>query len=344
MASNRFAALAPDFEEEEAKRKQAAEQKAKKEALRVKTEEKPHAERRPEGREMGQQRPRGTMERGRGRGMGRPYRGRGGYRGGAGAGAPSYVVKEKPGFHDDRDFHFTGSNDPVHPFDRKSGTGRGTEVAKAGAGKGGWGNPADDLKNIEKYPAEEETHAEAHEGEHVEEHKEGAEQKPEDAKRQAKREKKMRKKFGKKEEEEVVEETYDPNAMTLAEYQAKLAEKQTGLPTKKAEVPIARNPKTAAGLVAYEKKQLSNESAVAAKKKETKEKTEAEAAEAKPSVLGTFIGEEARGFRGARRGDGDHHRGRGRGYGRGAVEEHPKEEKKPERSAFVMKDEEFPSL
>lgn len=344
MASNRFAALAPDFEEEESKRKQAAEQKAKKEAVRVKAEEKPHGERRPEGREMGQQHPRGTMERGRGRGMGRPYRGRGGYRGGAGAGAPSYVVKEKGEFRDNTDFHFTGSNDPVHPFDRKSGTGRGTEVSKAGAGKGGWGNPVDDLKNMEKFPAEE-THAEVHEGEHVEEHKEVAEEKPEDAKRRAKKEKKMKKKFGKKDEEEVTHETYDPNAMTLSEYQAKLAEKQVGLPTKKAEVQIARNPKTAAGLVAYEKKQHSNVSEVASKKKETKEKTETEAAEAKPNVLGTFIAEEVRGFRGARRGDSDHHRGRGRGYGRGATDEHPKEEKKPvERTAFVMKDEEFPTL
>lgn len=366
MASNRFAALAPEFEEEEAKRKQAAEQKAKKEAQRVKAEEKPQGERKTEGREMGQPQTRGTMERGRARGYGRPYRARGGYRGGAGMGAPTYVPKEKQGFHDDRDFHFTGSNDPVHPFDRKSGTGRGTEIPKGGAGKGNWGNPEDDIKNVEKLPIEEpHEHVEAHEGEPAAEApKEGAEKKPEVVdKRQAKREKKLRKKFGKKEEEEVTQEVYDPNAMTYTEYKAKLAEMQVGLPTKKAE---ALNPKTLTGLVAYDKPQLSGISQVATKKKEEpKEKEVAPAAEAKPGILGAFIGEEARGgFRGGRRGgrggyrregesfpaegehEGDHYRGRGgRGRGRGfAAQEQPREEKKVERAAFVMKEDEFPTL
>jgi len=33
-----------------------------------------------------------------------------------------------------------------HPYDRRSGTGRGTEMKKGGAGRGNWGTDADELR------------------------------------------------------------------------------------------------------------------------------------------------------------------------------------------------------
>ncbi len=356
MASNRFAALAPEFEEEEAKKKQAAEQKAKREVLKPKVEEKPHTERterRQEGPQAGPEHYfRGSMERGRGRGrgMGMGRRARGGY---SHAGAPQYVPKEKQGFRDDRDFHFTGDNNAVHPFDRKSGTGRGTEVSKAGAGTANWGRPEDDVKNIEKYPVEAVSPAaESHE---TEQPKEGAEAKPEDSKTAGRRERKThdKRKGGRFEEKEKEPEfRSDENTLTLEEYRAKMAESLTGLPTKKAEVQIARDPK-AAGLVAYAKPKLSGQSDIVAKKELPKQEktTVVAASEPKAEILGTFIGyeESHHAFRDDRSEGERGHRGRGRGRGgRGFAAEQPREEKKPEpqraAATFVMKAEEFPTF
>eukprot|EP01022_Parablepharisma_sp_SALTPOND_P033042 TRINITY_DN88085_c0_g1_i1.p1 TRINITY_DN88085_c0_g1~~TRINITY_DN88085_c0_g1_i1.p1 ORF type:complete len:434 (+),score=50.83 TRINITY_DN88085_c0_g1_i1:1927-3228(+) len=330
MASNRFAALSPDFEQEEAQRKQQAEaMKVKKEALKTTVEEKPKArpERKQEGKAPREDRRPG--ERGRGRGAGRPYRGRGGYRKPAET-EGEFIPREKAGPREFKNFKFTGSNDPIHPFDRKSGTGRGTEIPKRGGGRRNWGNPADDWKNAQKMPEEqpeveekqvpaEEPKAEVNE----------AEKKPEAPK-----------------EPEVP-------VLTYSEYQAMIAEKQKGLPIKKAEVQVARDPKAVAGLVAYEKPQYSAKSQVANKKKEETKESPAEAE--KTLVLGTFIAEEPRPPRrferkaeteepastspeGERRSPAGK---RGRGGFKGAAR---REAKKAENTPFVMKEEDFPAL
>ena len=44
--------------------------------------------------------------------------------------------------------HFEGKKrEPWHPYDRRSGTGRGKEVAKGGYGMGNWGTREDELKS-----------------------------------------------------------------------------------------------------------------------------------------------------------------------------------------------------
>lgn len=75
------------------------------------------------GRGRGEGRGRGGRGRGEGRGERRPYEGRGGEGG------------ERP---------------PRRQFDRHSGTGRGTEVSKRGAGKGNWGSDAEAATNPEE--------------------------------------------------------------------------------------------------------------------------------------------------------------------------------------------------
>lgn len=42
----------------------------------------------------------------------------------------------------------------AHPLDRRSGTGRGKEESKKGAGKGNWGTYKDDNKEVEETPVE----------------------------------------------------------------------------------------------------------------------------------------------------------------------------------------------
>lgn len=359
MASNRFAALSPDFEEEEAVRKQQAEaQKKKLEAAKLKMEEKPKARPEREGQApQGERRYPG--ERGRGRGIRRPYRGRGGFPRG---GDVEYVSREKTEFpREQKEFRFTGNTDAVHPFDRHSGTGRGTEVPKRGAGRGNWGNPAEDWKherNEEEKPEAEEKAA-VQEG--TEPAKEGEVKKEGEEKHLSKRDKKKLKKEGHKEDKEEEALDADGSALTFQEYQAKIAEKQKGLPSKKAELQISRDPKSASGLVAYAKPQYSNlsEAAKAGKKKVAEEPKTEEPKEsaAKTEVLGAYIADEY--TRGPRRIDrkfepkpaeetaaapaeGERRQPYRRGGYKGP---RPAEEKKPEHATpFQMKDEEFPAF
>jgi len=357
MASNRFAALSPDFEEEEAKRQYAVEQKAKKEALKIKQEEPAKVERKPEA--SSQSHTAGPYTRGRG--SGRPYRGRGGYSRG---GATAYAQKDRTDPKATQDYHFTGNNDPNHPFDRHSGTGRGTEVSKYGAGRRNWGRPEDDYKNLERVEGEEK--ALSPEKTVVpEEQVKAAEQKPveaEDNMPLSKREKKLRKKDAKKEEKEEEPMDVDGKALTYTQYQAMVAEKQKALPSKKpVEVQVTRDPK-AAGLVAYEKP---HENMIMITKKKVVEETKEEPTEKKADILGAYFGEDANRAprrtwqkeevkteapahaEGERHAEGEEWPRRGRGGFRG-----PKrganlgrtEEKKAEHTPFVMKDDEFPEL
>ena len=289
MASliNRFAALSPDFAEEEDMRKKAGEAKAKKDALKVKHEEeiKKKAEGQSEGKGFQLTEGKAPMERGKPRGTFRGTRGgrgRGNYSRG---GETQYVAsnpKEKQAEWGDH--HYAGSSDPVHPFDRHSGTGRGTEVAKRGGGRANWGTYEDDLK-YQNIPEEEVPKPEAPiEGEVKAEEKKEGEKEP--SKPLSKRDKKLRKK-GQKNVEEKVEENLDADgtALTYKEYQAKMAEKQ--LPKKQEEAKLQVDTKKLAGLVAYEKPKGEKDEPAqkAAKKKETVD----EEAEAEKDVLGIKI-------------------------------------------------------
>lgn len=85
----------------------------------------------------------------RGRGRGGPRR----VEGTEGDEGVLYVQKkEKVDFVGKPD-HFEGKHgEKWHPYDRKSGTGRGREVAKGGHGKGNWGNTEDIVKQGEEIP------------------------------------------------------------------------------------------------------------------------------------------------------------------------------------------------
>ena len=57
--------------------------------------------------------------------------------------------KERSGFAS-KEEHFEGKpREQWHPYDRKSGTGRGRGAPKEGHGKGNWGNPDEDVKGEE---------------------------------------------------------------------------------------------------------------------------------------------------------------------------------------------------
>lgn len=381
-AMNRFAQLAPDFEEEESKRKAAAEQKAKKEVQKVKQDEKVKAKADTKLESQGFERSedQGSSYRGRGRGYERPYRGRGGPQ----RGELTYVPKDRNAPREPKFYHYEGSNDPVHPFDRKSGTGRGTEVPKRGAGRGNWGTYEDEYRYSHHYETAEEieepqkAHEEQPHGEGVK-----AEEKPGDAKKEESGDKQLGKKDkrkGRKEfKEEKKEDSLDPDgtALTFKEYEAMKAEKQKGLPQKKEVIPIAKDPTKIQGLVAVQK--VAEQTNVKKPKSKKQAPTEADK-EAEAVVLGGYMPEEERrGRRAGRRRGGRYrrdeapkegelaekaapaaeekpgdkpeerpYRGRG-GYrsNKGEHErEHAKEEgpKKVEKTPFVMKAEDFPEF
>lgn len=191
---NRFAALSPEFKGEEKRRRKAAEEKARKDAAKVKKEEeaKKKAETRSETQGFA------VSEGAKKTKLGSSAKDEPG----------AYEIAMKESKIPPKEHHFTGSADPVHPFDRKSGTGRGKEVPKQGGGKANWGKPEDDIK----YPLEEE--------EEKETESPVAEKEPEKGK--GKKEKKGKKTVEKKEEE------LDPNgnALTYGEYKEIQAEKQ----------------------------------------------------------------------------------------------------------------------
>jgi plasminogen activator inhibitor 1 RNA-binding protein len=282
MASqiNRFAALSPDFEEEEQNRKKVLDAKAKKEAQKAKHEEeiKKKAEGVAEGKGFEVSEGRGPAERGKTRGTVRGTRGgrgRGGYSRG---GAVQYVPAEQKERHiEGGNYHFQGNNDPVHPFDRHSGTGRGTEVSKRGSGRHNWGTHEDDLKYQDKLVEgqEEATKAEVPKEEAPKEEGKPVDEK-EQAKNLSKREKKLRKKD--KKVEEVKEESLDKDgtALTYTEYKAMMAEKQKELPKKQVDLKAGVNTGKVAGLVAYEKPKGKVEPAQKAPKKKETEEDEAE--------------------------------------------------------------------
>lgn len=357
MANNRFAELSPDFEEEEKERqKKAREQQAKKEALLKKEEaaaEKPRKqEEKGEGREEGG-RGRGGRgrwreggrggERWRGRGMG--WRGeRGRWRGERGPGRyqqgpRNFEQREdeleyNPGHKSSdagaREYKFTGNPNARHPFDRHSGTGRGTEIPKRGHGPRNWGNPEDDYKNEQRLaeePAEESPKQEV-----KEEPREGTEKEGEQREEGRKWRKKDRKRRG-KEEEKKEEEPTGP-VYTLSEYKAMQAENVQGLATKKPEVQLAKDPKAAANLKEHQKEQFSNTS-TAVQKRRKKDKEQAE--DEKKVELGIGLREPPRpSFKseGYERHD----------HGDRRPRHESKREPKNEKPQFVMNEEEFPAL
>ena len=55
-----------------------------------------------------------------------------------------YIGKEKIDYRGKKE-GFTGNPRQPHPFDRKSGTGKGREATKGGHGKGNWGDLRDEI-------------------------------------------------------------------------------------------------------------------------------------------------------------------------------------------------------
>lgn len=331
MASNRFAQLSPDFDAEELERqKKAKELKAKKEAAVAKEEktvEKPHKqeevvshEETGRGRGQGQRRSRGRGY-GEWRGTrGGEYhpRGRGGYHRGGNFEEESRPG-EKPEGREAKPYRFRGDPNARHPYDRRSGTGYGTEVPKGGRGRGNWGHPAEDWKHEPKLAE--------------------TEQKEEDKGVVAE----PVKEEGKHEEKKVEEKKPPEPVYTYSEYKAMMAENMKGLATKKAEEKIAKDPK-AAGLKVHEKEQYSNISTAASKKK--KKEKEEEEEEAKKVALGGFILAPIElPPRPPRDAEGKYEYPRPRKEGR---RERPvyKEpvQKKPEAAPFVLKEDDFPKL
>jgi len=198
MASqNRFAALSSEFKGEEKRRKKLQAEKEKKEALKIKKEEELKAKAEVRSETQGFAVSEGVKKAKAAAGKDEPG---------------AYEIAMKEDKIAPKEHHYTGSNNPAHPFDRKSGTGRGKEVPKQGGGKGNWGKPEDDLK-YQNTPEEEE--------------KEVTES-PVDEK------KKGKKKGGKKNQPEKEEELdADGNALTYGEYKAIQAEKQKEGATKK---------------------------------------------------------------------------------------------------------------
>lgn len=323
MASNRFAALSPDFEAEEREReKKAKEAKAKKEAAQRAEEKNAEAPRRHdktgdnEESEGGRGRRRGGRgrnfrgrggERGRGRGRDFHSRGRGGYRSDTHPNEEyESINKSEP--KESRPYKFTGKPNAKHPYDRRSGTGFGTEVPKDGKGPANWGDPRD-WKNEERFTEEA----------MKEDNKELGGESPENK--------------SKPEEKKAEQKPTPEPVVTYTEYKAMMAEKQKGLTTKKPEEQLSKDPKTAANLKPYTKEQFSNTSAAASKKKKReKETTE----ESKKVELGGFI---------------EHPRRPPREFDNKHEHDLPHKESKKERQEpkveakpFVMKEEEFPSL
>jgi plasminogen activator inhibitor 1 RNA-binding protein len=346
---NRFALLSPDFAAEDARRKKAAAtveakkqaDKKKEEEEREKAKEKERAERQAEsGMPTGAPGPRRGFRGARGgpRG-GRPYRGRGergrgersrgGYSGGAPAGPAG---TEEVGPREAGDHRFPGSGDPLHPYDRKSGTGRGYEISKRGGGPRNWGRPEDALKHEDLIDKAVEEEGFGEEGADVEGGYEGRAER--------------RQYYKKRQEPKSTEEELTPygTAVSYKEYQAIMAEKRSAAPSTEA----APKPE--------------GES----KAPETQDK---ESGTPCSRFVGDYQPHEGRrGRRGGRRGGrfgGDDNRGprrdfeeRGDNWGgdsrpkdrsypprADAHAEQPKEEpKKPEPKPFVMKDEDFPEL
>ena len=287
MASqgNRFAGLASDFAAEEARKKKAADViKAKKEAEKAKEEAEHFREKESEraakkGDSEGFTTVGGASHAPSDRARGQPYRGGRSYRGERGRGDRSrggftrggmmaYAPKQREGEREVGDHHFPGSGDPVHPYDRRSGTGRGTEISKRGGGARNWGRPEDDWtqeEHVEKVVQKEKEHDERLSGEPVSEKVDDKDKdkdketekgketgKEETEPRRGRRDKRKGKKDFKEEKKE--EDELDPygTAVTYQEYQAQLAEKQKGLPSKKP-VEVQVDPSKTAGLVSYQK-------------------------------------------------------------------------------------------
>ena len=293
---NRFAALSPEFEEEERKKASEA-QKAKKEAAKVaKVPEQPIEAAKPESapkERHPQPADEAPQDRSYGRGYGRGY----------GSSGVMYVPKGSAGQRDTRDYHYRGDANATHPYDRRSGTGRGYEIPKGGSGRRNWGTPGEEQYVDERFgetnPAEPITKPKeegekkdivqapavpAKEGEHKQEE---AKVSAKDAK--DKKDRKKRRKEGKKEEKKE-EEHYDPNAMTYEEYMANVAKAQKELPAKKAmDTKVVLDPKKAAEITPYVKHTLSHLSDVAATKAPVEDLPAPAAASSGQELLGTLL-------------------------------------------------------
>ena len=195
---------------------------------------------------------------------------------------------------------YEGNNNPDHPFDRKSGTGRGTEVSKGGHGARNWGDYKDDLR-----------------GEVIED--------------ENKKKKKPEKKEGDDDKKEVKEE---PPVYSYDEYKAMQAEKSQGLAVKAPELKVENALKVSSDVKIHEKEKFNTNSELISKKKKEKKTTE----ESKTVNLGGYI------ERPIRRPEGEMRTKERKGKGKGGRKFNEPEKKEPERTPFVMKEEDFPSL
>jgi hypothetical protein len=258
MASrvNKFAPLSPEFEEEE-------KQRLEKEAQRVKKEIKKEAKKEQEPAPKEEAAPKQPVEANKEyanreqsqRGQtfrGNRYRGaRGSYRGRG----VVYVQKGTEQQRDSKDFRFRGSNDPIHPYDRRSGTGRGHEIQKEGRGYNNWGREGDEYyyeeplaeEKQEKVPAPTPVSAPAP----ASDVKKEEEAKVEGEK--AAKGKRKRKKEDKKEEKEEEDLDKDGKALTYKQYQEKLAKETLIVKEKKPEEKVVLDPKKAEQVKAYVK-------------------------------------------------------------------------------------------
>lgn len=307
---NRFAALSPEFEEEERKKVAEAVAKSKKdEKKEAKTEARPTAPPQSQPAEADQPaQPRGEYAP-RGRGYPRGY---GGNRG-SGYGGVVYVPKGSGGQRDSKDFRFRGDANAAHPYDRRSGTGRGTDIPKGGSGRRNWGTPGAELDVYEQWEEERQggyaprrqyaaapaaepkgeatvtapmTQAAGPEGvkagpaaetggEKAATGKEGEQKEGEEAKKaQEKKNKKRDRKRGKKEDKkEETEETIDPNAISYSDYLKEQQKTNKDLPTKKPiEVKTKSDAKKESELIPHQKQIWSPVSEQALKKAEGKGK------------------------------------------------------------------------
>ena len=160
-----------------------------------------------------------------------------------------YVPKEGSGKR--QHYKFPGSNDPIHPYDRKSGTGRGKEDPKEGYK--GWGRAQDDIKEFEK-------------GQSVTEKKEeNLEEKKEEGKQNENSSQNENSKNESKEveekKEEKKEEEKEPEIppITYAEYLKQKEEKRKNLPQHKVK---PKNEQKLEGLLESKQEELEDKKAI----------------------------------------------------------------------------------
>lgn len=219
---------------------------------------------------------------------------------------------------------FTGNNNPVHPYDRKSGTGRGKEDPKGGYH--GWGNMKDDLRTMGKI-------------------EENEEDKKEGKKEEVKNEDKVKEETIKEEEKEKEPEIIP---ISYSEYLKQKEEKRKNLPVHKA---IPKKEMNLEGLM-ESKKEAVPEKNIAFKSYKPPEEFYANSITSNEVVLGTYVESDKKSKKGRK----DYPKKPFKGSQKEGSSQNSKPEKKEEKESkevkvnqqtekkFVVKDEDFPSL